>query len=49
MNSILHTVKTEKKDYQIYEIYDKLKMEEESSDMEEIKSANNENMSPTLL
>ena len=41
--------KTEKKDHQIYEISDKLKMEEESSDIEESKSIKNENLIPTLL
>ena len=41
--------KTEKKDHQIYGIYDKLKMEEESSDIEESKSIKNENLIPTLL
>ena len=41
--------KIEQKDHQTYEIYDKLKMEEESSDIEETKSTNNENMIPTLL
>ena len=41
--------KTKQKDHQIYEIYDKLKMKEESSDIEKTKSANNGNMIPTLL
>jgi hypothetical protein len=41
--------KIEQKDHQTYEIYDKLKMEEESSDIEETKSANNENLIPTLV
>ena len=41
--------KIEKKDHQIYDIYDKLKMEEESSDIEKTKSANNDILIPTLL
>ena len=41
--------KTEKKDHQIYEIYDKLKNEEESSGIEETKSVKNENVIPTSL
>ena len=38
--------KNEKKYYQIY---DKIKEEEEPSDKEETKSVKNENMTPTLL
>ena len=41
--------KTEKKYHQIYEIYDKQKMEEESSDIEESKLVKNEILIPTLL
>lgn len=41
--------KIEQKDHQTYEIHDTLKMEEESSDIEETKSAINENLIPTLV
>ena len=49
MNLHFLNPKPKKKYHQIYEIYDKLKMEEESSDIEETKLVKNENLIPTLL